>query len=129
MKARHKDTGEIIELAEQGIVSHDGRRFCWSQVELIPEPIDEVEPSLPSNLDEAAEEIAWDIAPNHPDISWDNCFEKIKKGIKAGAEWMAEQGVILNISIDELSCGAYNACVEQGLTSEDDIIVQIRKKQ
>lgn len=56
MKARHKDTGEIIELAEEGIISSDGRRFCWYQVELIPEPIDECKPSLPSNLDEAAEE-------------------------------------------------------------------------
>ena len=50
------------------------------------------EHSLPSNLDEAAEKIAWYIAPDHPDISWDNCFEKIKKGIKAGAEWMAGHG-------------------------------------
>ncbi len=50
-----------------------------------------LEPSLPSNLDEATEEIAWDIAPMHPDISWDNCFEKIKDGIKAGAELMAGQ--------------------------------------
>lgn len=49
---------------------------------------DLMHPSLPSNLDEAAEKIACDIAPNHPDISWDNCFEKIKEGIKAGAEWM-----------------------------------------
>ena len=48
-------------------------------------------------------------------------------GFKAGAQWMAGQGVILNLSIDEFSCGAYNACVEQGLTSEDDVIVQIRK--
>ena len=48
-------------------------------------------PFLPSNLDEAAEKIAWDIAPMYPDISWDTCFEKIKEGIKAGAEWMAGQ--------------------------------------
>lgn len=56
MKARHKDTGEIIELAEQGIISHDGRGFCWYQVELIPEPIDEVKPSLPSDL----AELTWE---------------------------------------------------------------------
>lgn len=49
------------------------------------------QPSLPSDLDEAAEKIAWDIAPMYPDISWDTCFEKIKEGIKAGAEWMAGQ--------------------------------------
>ena len=48
-------------------------------------------PSLPSNMEEAEGEIAWDIAPNHPDISWENCFRKIKDGIKAGAEWMAGQ--------------------------------------
>jgi len=61
MKARHKDTGEIIELAEEGIISHDGRRFCWYQVELIPEPIDEVKPSLPSNLDEVTMDFAREL--------------------------------------------------------------------
>ena len=141
MKARHKDTGEIIELAEQGIISHDGRRFCWYQVELIPEPIDDVKPSLPSNLDEAAEEIAKSEIPVEAGEALDlngDCYETddinwpercgFIRGFKAGAEWMAGQGVILNLSIDELSCGAYNACVEQGLTSEDDVIFQIRKK-
>ena len=53
-------------------------------------------PSLPSNLNEAAEKIASDIAPTHPDIDWDECFEKIKDGIKAGAEWMVGQGVSLS---------------------------------
>jgi len=46
---------------------------------------------MPSNIDEAAEKIASDIAPTHPDIDWDECFEKIKDGIKAGAEWMVGQ--------------------------------------
>ena len=41
MQARHRDTGEIIDLAEEGIIAHDGRRFCWYQVDLLPEPIDE----------------------------------------------------------------------------------------
>ena len=45
-----------------------------------------LEPSLPSNLDEAAESIASDIAPTWPDIDWDCCFEKIKESIKAGVE-------------------------------------------
>lgn len=50
------------------------------------------QPYLPSNLDEAAEEIATDIAPTpHRDIDFDKCFEKIKDGIKAGAEWLAGQ--------------------------------------
>ena len=32
----------------------------------------------------------------HPDIGWDECFEKIKDGIKAGAEWMAGLGVTID---------------------------------
>lgn len=61
MKARHKDTGEIIELAEEGIIAHDGRHFCWYQVELIPEPIDEVKSFLPANLDNAEFEYAQSL--------------------------------------------------------------------
>ena len=49
-------------------------------------------------------------------------------GKKAGAKWAMEQGVIANVSIDEFSCGLYNLCVQCGLTSEDGVIVQIRKK-
>lgn len=93
------------------------------------------QPSLPSNLDEAAEEYAynnWEDNDYHTGASEGLPFNAIghtEKCFKAGAEWMARQGVILNLSIDEFSCGAYNACVEQGLTSEDDVIVQIRKKE
>ena len=91
--------------------------------------------SLPSNLDEAAEEYAynnWEDNDYHTGASEGLPFDAIghtEKCFKAGAEWMAGQGVILNLSIDELNCCAYLACVEQGLTSEDDVIFQIRKKQ
>ena len=93
------------------------------------------QPSIPSNLDEAAREYAynnWEDNDYHTGASEGLPFDAIghtEKCFKAGAEWMAGQGVILNLSIDEFSCGAYNACVEQGLTSEDDVIVQIRKKE
>lgn len=46
---------------------------------------------LPEGLDEAAEKIADDIAPNYPDISWDDCRERIIEGIKAGAVWMTKK--------------------------------------
>lgn len=88
------------------------------------------QPSLPSNLDEAAREI---VVRMHPCM--EDCLilgDRLTRGelialVKAGAEWMAWQGVILNPSIDKFSCGAYNACVEQGTTSEDDVIVQFLK--
>lgn len=81
-------------------------------------------PSLPSNIDEAAEEYSENILANNEDLQ-----DAIEDAFKEGAKWMARQGVTLSLSIDELSCGAYNSCVEQGLTSEDDVIIQIRKKQ
>lgn len=89
------------------------------------------QPSLPSDLDEAAKKIVIQL---HPSMEYSAVLGdrltigELTKLVKAGAEWMAGQGVVLRLSIDELSCGAYNACVEQGLTSEDDVIVQIRKK-
>lgn len=40
MKARIKETGEIIDLAQE-VIGHKGERFQWFQLELIPEPYDE----------------------------------------------------------------------------------------
>lgn len=92
-------------------------------------------PSLPSNLDEAAEEIASDIAPTHPDIGWDECFEKIKDGIKSGVEWMAVQGSSYEGVIyddHEVLVGGYSIEFRDfflPFKNCDEVIVQIRKKQ
>lgn len=94
--------------------------------------ISKEQPSLPNNLDEVANNCIAEFADYIMDENTPegiNLTEKLKEIFKAGAKWMTGQGVILNSSIDEFSCGAYNACVEQGLTSEDDVIVQIRKKE
>jgi len=133
MKARHKDTGEIIELAEEGIISHDGRRFCWYQVELIPEPIDEVKPSLSSNLDEAEFEymLSLDGIPANQEED-----KMIYDAFKAGAEWMAEQGVSVAASIiDQRDDGHLSLSMPVNDTNRysvfkdnDKVIVQIRKK-
>lgn len=97
-----------------------------------------LEPSLPANLDEAAGVIVAQLVPTLGQKNEDGSYVKGTRDyfsrdeliglVKAGVEWLAEQGVVLNLSIDELSCSAYNACVKQGLTSEDDVIIQIRKK-
>ena len=102
--------------------------------EIVNFVIENYQPSLPSNLDEAAEKIAWDIAPMYPDISWDNCFEKIKEGIKAGAEWLAGQGVKATASV-----GYYNQCglsiltepsiKKLGFEEGDELELTLRKKQ
>ena len=132
MKARHKDTGEIIELAQEGIISCDGRRYCWHQVELIPEPIDDFKPSLPSDLDEAAfayENAQWEAGIK--DCGY--CPQDVYDAFKAGAEWMAGQGytfetIMQEDDVDELvpTCpDMYN----HGYSCGDKVIVQIRKKQ
>lgn len=91
-----------------------------------------VKPSLPSDLNEAAEEIASDIAPTHPDIGWDECFDKIKDGIKAGVEWVAGQGVsmlgkvgIYGVDVESIT----KELREAGFNLGEEIILQIRKKQ
>ena len=97
-------------------------------------------PFLPSNLDEAAESIASNIAPTHPDIGWDECFEKIVEGIKAGAEWMAGQGYTFESRIyrdqnppkEGLFFGVlpFFTTMEMALNIQDgdEVIVKIRKK-
>ena len=117
--------GELKERAKRN------RCDSWG---IVPDALEEVEgfidslqqeqPSLPSDIDKAAEEYSENILANNEDLQ-----DAIEDAFKDGAEWMARQGVTLNLSIDELSCGSYNSCVEQGLTSEDDVIIQIRKKQ
>lgn len=138
MKARLKDTGEIIELAEEGIISCDGRRFCWYQVELIPEPIDECKPSLPSNLDEAAKKIVIQL---HPSMEYSAVLgDQLTMGelvelVKAGAEWMAGQGVTVDGVITKVGYKLDVETTEYILPEEsefergDKVIVQIRKKQ
>lgn len=132
MKARHKDTGEIIELAEEGIISCDGRRFCWYQVEIIPEPIDECKPSLPSNLDEAAEKYSNSIAFCGNDKEIKLAKEQSKCDFKAGAEWMAGQGVsipgkvgIYGVDVERITKELW----EDGFKIGEEVILQIRKKQ
>ena len=104
---------------------HDeGLHDAYKAVKNVITSLQQEQPSLPSDIDKAAEEYSENILANNEDLQ-----DAIEDAFKEGAKWMARQGVTLNLSIDELSCGAYNSCVEQGLTSEDDVIIQIRKKQ
>ena len=81
------------------------------------------QPSLPSNLDEAAEEIVKDW------LAYGD--GEYKKLVKAGAEWMANQGETFNgyISIK----GKRSLIAIEGKSDickfGDKVIVQIRKKQ
>ena len=78
------------------------------------------EPSLPSNLDEAAEKIVRDW------LAYGD--GEYKKLAIAGAEWMAGQGYtkegIARPDDDEIWVNMKNTDIKDG----DEVIVQIRKK-
>ena len=109
---------------DESILAADAYKNALDAVEKVIDSLQQEQPSLPSDIDKAAEEYSENILANNEDLQ-----DAIEDAFKEGAKWMARQGVTLNLSIDELSCGAYNSCVEQGLTSEDDVIIQVRKKQ
>lgn len=88
--------------------------------------------SLPSNIDEAAEEYAWQKeGPLAEEERLSTCFNPRIEAFKAGAEWMAGQGETIFDTIDvdgqgqrwlsdNLLLGDYD--------SGEEVIVQIRKK-
>lgn len=86
-------------------------------------------PSLPSNLDEAAEN-SWAVYEyrESPRGLYSTCY---LDGFKAGAEWMAGQGHTVEGTFHH-SCG-YPSVIELKTYIRDyegaDVIVQIRKKQ
>ena len=109
------------------------------------------QPSLPSNLDEAAHSYAWEKQEHHIDFDGDEYLDYGPRydAFKAGAEWMAGQGVTVEcgvrvyptldgvahrwvslykngINIDLLK--DIPRLKSLGFKDDDDAIVQIRKK-
>lgn len=96
-------------------------------------------PSLPSNLDEAAEEYAynnWEDNDYHTGASEGLPFDAIghtEKCFKAGAEWMAGQGVtkeaVIGMATEEISINVSQQTLDKlDLCPGDKVVVQIRKK-
>jgi len=101
------------------------------------------QPSIPSNVDEAAEEYGrkeyshaihfWDegLSKNKPEVM----KEDFVNSFKAGAEWMAGQGVTVDGVITKVGYKLDVETTEYILPEEsefergDKVIVQIRKKQ
>ena len=109
------------------------------------------ESSLPSNLDEAAEEYAIQGHENHTNINYINTYIEGKRiGFKAGAKWIAGQGVCIPAHIFmpceikdvyDSSKGEYPAAIHpdcggslvlerylKDFKHNEEVIMQIRKK-
>lgn len=107
-----------------------------------------LEPSLPSNLDEAARfgaemDILFDeIELSEHEMIFEDTFHKICKhfyifGKQAGAEWMAGQGVCADAEVCKLADRAWVTPLDEKLFQNevydkfkagDKVVVQIRKK-
>lgn len=121
--------GELKERAKRN------RCDSWG---IVPDALEEVEgfiaslqqehPSLPSNIDEAAEEYSENILANNEDLQ-----DAIEDVFKEGAKWMARQGetiegeVVMDIN-NNLAITAKGFSGKEAVFG-DKVIVQIRKKQ
>lgn len=87
----------------------------------------ESRPSIPSNLDEAAEKCACIEYPPYYEMPDDNWKERAGyvKGFKAGAELMAGQGVSMQIT-DDTEWEEVDSFIHKNV--DGCSIIQIRKK-
>jgi len=119
---------DVIEILERFVL---GAKPC-SQIEIIDACASayrmlKEQPSLPSNLDEAAKEYMRNYIP------FDQCDSRdIRCAFKAGAEWMAGQGVakeaVIGMATEEISINVSQQTLnELDLCPGDKVVVQIRK--
>lgn len=97
-----------------------------------------LKPSLPSNLNEAANNYGVDIRLGYPRVM-DETDRYIYNAFKAGAEWMAGQGVSEEFDVEDGMLPCFDsrllglntiACAPTVLQCKDDdvVIMQLRKK-
>ena len=97
------------------------------------------QPALPSNLDEATEEYAynnWEDNDYHIGASEGLPFDAIghtEKCFKAGAEWMSKQGVtkdaVIGMATKDIFINVSGRTLDElDLCTGDKVVVQIRKK-
>lgn len=89
---------------------------------------EKMQPSLPSDLEEAADAYSENILANGEDM-----FDAIADGFRAGAEWMARQGLTKDGHVSVYDNGrlrVYTTILdkEDGIKFGDKVVVQIRKK-
>lgn len=122
----------IFYAAKSGYMPYDTNdELC--AMSIAKKHIDDFYTSLPSDLDEAAEEYAWKKEEPLADGERLSCaFNPRIDAFKAGAEWMAGQGVSMLGKI-----GIYGVDVESiteklrkaGFKLGEEVVIQIRKKQ
>ena len=83
---------------------------------LTPSIVDsQLENPVSEDMDKAAENVASNLAPTHPDVGWNECYDAILAGFKAGVKWdrqlltkNAVKGVVHHFGDDEIAAIHYN---------------------
>ena len=88
------------------------------------------QPSLPSDLDEAA--FKYEDSSEYPPANQEE-ERMVYDAFKAGAEWMAGQGesivAKIGLATEEICCTISEETLDSlGVQADDEIILQIRKK-
>ena len=123
-------TKEEIQYEAQSIIQEWGSNDSAPYVEFVEKLASMELPESLSNLDEAAEKYSENILANNEDLQ-----DAIEDAFKAGAEWMAGQGVTLEgrVCKDDYAAEAPFYYVETENSDDlppigDKVVVQIRKK-
>ena len=124
----------------QGIADvfrQDGRAAMCDDLLKKIDSLQQEQPSLPFNLDEAAEEYTYQGIPDTMKPIFKPLADEIVKHFKAGAEWMAGQGYTKEETVYfERLCDENRIMVDLGwgeperggFNPGDKVVVQIRKK-
>ena len=123
------EIAKLSDNASQMCEEYEGYRLaCQDISDVLHEIAKEIQPSLSSNLDEAAED-SWAIYEyrESPRGLYSTCYVD---GFKSGAEWMAGQGITVGGTFHH-SCGYPSVIILNTYLMDcegEEVIVQIRKK-
>ena len=129
---------EIRKLCSESCISESDDYYEYAKSEIIDiiTSLQQEHPSLPSDIDEAAEEYSENILANNEDLQ-----DAIEDAFKEGAKWMAEQGETKQgvVTKDDFIQFADDTYIDLdpkleltpafALKDAKEVIVQIRKKQ
>ena len=133
---KYIDTKKLIAkiqgLRSESCISESDEYYEYAKSEIIGiiESLQQEQPSLPSNLDEAAfkyENAEFESGHNECGYAPQDIFD----AFKAGAKWMAEQGEIydgkIQVSMRTGDLVAIATVPDEKYKFDDKVIVQIRK--
>ena len=114
----------------------ESSRDVYSAIASLQRELQQGHPSIPANLDEAAEKYSENILANNEDLQ-----DAIEDAFKEGAKWMAErgetkQGVVTKDDFIQFADDTYidldpklELTPAFALKDAKEVIVQVRKKQ